>query len=293
MKNDRHTIFVIASMAVVVGALAVTFYYKGNLQALKAALQTARWGFAPLAVLAGLLVYPVKAARWRVILGPGQSARYRTLLSAVMIGFMANCIISRLGELIRAAVMSIKGEMRTSTALASIALERAFDLATVGLFLILALAWLEPSSGRSASGQYWMDKLAGERFHLAVVLALAIAFLVLLRLYPRRMTGLLARFTRLLPGRFRERVEVFLQTFLLGLDTLRTWRQVAAILVLSLVHWGLQVLFFLLAGYCFPDLGMTLPVALLMFAASAIGVAVLPFPVTSESISGLFSAPPP
>ena len=79
-------------------------------------------------MLVGLLVYPVKALRWRVILGREQTARYRPLLSAVMIGFMANCIVSRLGELIRAAVMSIKGEMRTSTAMASIALERVFDM---------------------------------------------------------------------------------------------------------------------------------------------------------------------
>jgi glycosyltransferase 2 family protein len=278
MKNVRHTIFVLSTIMVVAGAISVTFYYKCDIGKLKMTLQTARWGFAPLAILVGLLVYPVKALRWRIILGPTQKVHYRTLLAAIMIGFMANCIISRLGELIRAAVMSIKGEMRTSTAIASIALERIFDIATVVLFLVLGLQWLEPSSVRSEQGRHWMSVLRDFRFPAAAGLAFAVAFLVLLRLYPQWMTGVLARFIRPLPHKIRGKVEGFLSAFLAGLDTLRSWRQVAAILFLSLVHWGIQVLFFLLAGYCFPDMAITVPGALLVFAITAIGVAGLPLP---------------
>jgi uncharacterized protein (TIRG00374 family) len=278
MKNIRHLIFVIVTMLVVAGAIAVTFYYKCDVGKLKATLQTARWVFAPLAILVGLLVYPVKALRWRIILGPDQNVRYRTLLSAIMIGFMANCIVSRFGELIRAAVMSIKGEMRTSSAIASIALERVFDMATVILFLVLALQWLEPSAVRGEAGRHWMSLLRGARFPFGIMLGVAIAFLVLLRLYPRWMTGVLAWFVRLLPQKFGRKVEGFLSTFLAGLDTLRSGRQVVAILFLSLVHWGIQVLFFLLAGYCFPAMAMTVPGALLVFAITAIGVAGLPLP---------------
>jgi uncharacterized protein (TIRG00374 family) len=277
MKNARHTVLVLLTIVVVVGAMAVTFHYKGNWHDLKLALQTAHWGYAPLAVLAGLLVYPVKALRWTLILGRNQNARYRTLLSAVMIGFMANCIVSRLGELIRAAVMSMKGELRTSTALASIALERVFDICTVVVFLILALQWLGPSSISAANAET-VRRLTGAKVFLGLVLAATVAFLVLLRLFPQWMTRLLERFVRMLPRRVRDRIEEFLQTFLRGLDTLRSWRQVAAILALSAVHWGLQVLFFLLAGYCFPHMAITVPVALLIFAVVAFGVAGLPLP---------------
>jgi hypothetical protein len=278
MKSARHAVFVVTIMLIVVGVIAVTFYYKCNVARLKVTLQTARWGYAPLAILAGLLVYPVKALRWRIILGPAQKAHYRALLSAIMIGFMANCIISRLGELIRAVVLSMKGETRTATAIASIALERIFDVATVALFLVLALQWLEPSTVRGAAGQHWMGVLRDARFPAATGLVLTAAFLVLLRLYPHWMMGVLARFMRLLPNNARGKVEGFLSAFLLGLDTLRTWRQVAAILILSVVHWGIQVFFFLLAGYCFPDMAITLPGALLVFVLTAVGVAALPAP---------------
>ena len=277
MKNARHTVLVLLTIAVVIGAMAVTFHYKGNWHDLKMALQTAQWGYAPLAVLAGLLVYPVKAFRWKVILGREQTARYRPLLSAVMIGFMANCIVSRLGELIRAAVISIKGELRTSTALASIALERVFDVCTVVVFLILALQWLGPSS-MSAANAETLKRLTDAKLFLGAILAAAVAFLVMLRLLPHWMTGLLERCLRVLPRRVRDRIGGFLQTFLRGLDTLRSWRQVAAILALSVVHWSLQVLFFLLVGYCFPHMEMSVPVALLIFAVVAFGVAGLPLP---------------
>jgi hypothetical protein len=112
----------------------------------------------------------------------------------------------------------------------------------------------------------------------AILLGVAIAFLVLLRLCQKWMTAALARFIRLLPKRISGKIESFLTTFLLGLDTLRTWRQVAAIFVLSLVHWGVQVLFFLLAGWCFPEMAMTLPVALLVFAIVGFAVAAAPTP---------------
>lgn len=278
MKNIRHVIFVIVTMVIVAGAIAVTFYYKCDLGKLKLTLQTARWVFAPLAILVGLLWYLVKVLRWRIILGPAQNVRYRTLLSATMIGFMANCIISRFGELIRAAVLSIKGETRYSASIASIALERVFDLATVVLFLVLALHWLEPSTVCGEASQHWMNIVHDLSSWLGILLGFAVAFLVLLRLCPQWMTGALAWFVRLLPRRIRGKVEGFLTTFLLGLDTLRSWRQVAAILFLSLVHWGIQVLFFLLAGYCFPDMAMTVPGAMLVCAVVAFGVAGLPLP---------------
>lgn len=278
MKSTRHTLLVVITMAVVIGALGLTFYYKGNLQGMKTAVQTAHWGYAPLAILAGLLVYPVKAWRWQILIGPGQPVRYRSLLSAVMIGFMANCIVSRLGELIRAAVISLKGEMRTSAALASIALERIFDMLTVALFLILALRWLQPAAVAEGDASRIRTMLSHAQLPLAVALGAGILFLALLRVYPQGMTALLARCTRLLPRRIRGKVEGFLATFLGGLDTLRSWTQVAAVLVLSLVHWGLQVAFFLLAAYCFPDMPHTVPVALLIFAVVAFGVAGLPLP---------------
>lgn len=276
MRNARRVIVVLLTVIVVVGAMAVTFFYKGNWRDLITAFRTAQWGYAPFAVLAGLLVYPVKALRWRLILGENRSASYRALLSSIMIGFMANCIISRLGELIRAAVLAMKGEVKTSTALASIALERIFDICTVVVFLILALQWLEPSS--ADAGAETLNHLARAKFMLTATLAAAIAFLVMLRLCPHWMTGIVGRCARMLPRRIGDRAEGFLKTFLDGLDTLRSWRQVTAILALSLVHWTLQVLFFLLVGYCFPNMGMTLPVALLIFAVVAFGVAGLPLP---------------
>ena len=46
----------------------------------------------------------------------------------------------------------------------------------------------------------------------------------------------------------------------------------------KLMHFLLQVLYFLFVAYCFPSLEMSLPGAMLVFAVTALGVAALPLP---------------
>lgn len=240
------------------------------------AFRSAKWAYAPLAILMGLLVFPIKAIRWGLILGPDQKVPFRSLLAAIFIGFMANCIFSRVGEVIRAVVLRLKGEMRTSSALASIALERVFDICTVLLFLIVGLMTLNPSG--SAESARWQAHFRQSGVAMFAMLIIAVFFLVMLRLYPDKTIRFVLKFTRWLPKRIRGKFEEVLTTFLKGMNTIHTPRQFAAVAGLSVVHWFVQVLFFLAAGLCFPAIQMDLSIALLVFAVTALGVGAVPLP---------------
>ncbi len=275
MKRAFRIIVLIVATGAIIGLLA--WFFRGeDPRELAEAFRTARWRFLPIALVMGMLVFPVKALRWRLLLGSDNKIKILSLLSAIMIGFMANCIISRVGELVRAAVLGAKRETRTSIALASIALERIFDMCTVILFLVIALLWLRPAA--SGEGATHLAALRKWGAILAIILALGIVFLALLRTMPKRTTKLVLRCVDWLPRRLRERVRTFLESFLAGLNTIRSARQAALILLISIFHWLLQVLYFLFIGYCFPDLGLALPGAMLVFVATALGVAALPLP---------------
>ena len=275
MKSVRRILFLLATMAVMAALLAWSFHGK-NYQEVRDSFRHVRWLPLPFAVIVGLLVYPIKAWRWRIILGNPARPRLPTLYSAIMIGFMVNCIFSRIGELVRAAVLGAKREMRTSAALASIALERVFDLVVVVLFLVIALLALPART--DAAGAANLDRLHSLGLFAAAAFACGVAFLVLLRIRPQATIRLFLRAVAWIPARLRKHVEEFLHSFLQGLNTITSLRQVAALLLLSVFHWSIQVLYFLLIGLCFPSFDLTLPGAMLVFAVSAFGVGAMPTP---------------
>lgn len=274
MKNYRNMIILTAISLAVIGLLGWSFVKEIRFSDVLAAFRTARWYYLPLALLTGMMVFPVKAYRWQLLLKRVEHAPLRPLLSATMIGFMANCFLSRLGEVVRGVVLSMRSRVTMPVAFASIALERIFDMCTVLLFLVIALLGLQSS----AEGTQSCMQLRRTGILLAVAFLAMVGFLVFLRLKPAATTRLVMATLFWLPRSVRNYVEKFMASFLAGLDAIHSVEQVAALFALSVVHWGIQVLFFLLIGYAFPEIHLTLSGAMLIFAVTALGVAAAPLP---------------
>ncbi len=243
---------------------------------ISSAFRRARWELVALSFFCMLAVFLIKAWRWQVILMPTKRVRMRPLISAIMIGFMVNSIYSRLGEVMRAVVLRIKGELKTTPALASIALERVFDLFSVILFLAIAILCVNPAESGAASAGLTRVRKAGVVF--AALFVTGVAFLVFLRLHKPGAIRLVKICVLWLPRRFKNKATGFIENFMAEMDTLKGPRHVAAICALSILHWGMHIAFFYFAGRALPDLGLTVPGAMLVFAVTALGVAALPLP---------------
>ena len=274
-SRGRAILVVLLTTAIMVALLAWSFHGVDFGKAIEA-FRNARWGLFPVAILIQLAVFPVKAYRWRVILGERHRVPLFSLLAAIMIGFMANSIFSRLGELVRAAVLGARRQTATATAFASIALERVFDVLIVLLFLGAALVWLDPAADGETGRGLAQVRVAG--LTVGALFVVVTVFLVLLRLRPAGTTRFVLFFAGWLPSRVRPHIQRFLHTFLEGLNALKSVRQVVWVLILSLAHWGIQVLYFYTIGACFPDLPLVIPGAMLVFAVSALGVGAIPTP---------------
>lgn len=104
-----------------------------------ASMKTARFGWVLLAVVLSVNSILIRAFRWRILLGEPRVPVLRLFLIA-NIGFMGNGIFpARMGELIRPFLIWRYTPHAFSTALATVVVERVYDL--LGLLLCLAIVF--------------------------------------------------------------------------------------------------------------------------------------------------------
>lgn len=111
----------------------------------------------------------IRAQRWRVFLHGVGVPPLRPLVSATNIGFMANMILPlRIGEVVRPVLLSRRGHLPLSGVLASVLLERIFDMFTILLLFGLATSLVTVSDQVRQWG--WM--LSGVAVAVAGVIVL-------------------------------------------------------------------------------------------------------------------------
>jgi hypothetical protein len=152
----------------------------------------------------------IRAQRWRVFLHAVGVPPLRPLVSATNIGFLANMVLPlRIGEVIRPVLLSRRASLPLSGVLASVLLERIFDMFTILFLFGVSVSLVNVSDQIRQWG--WM--LTG----LAVAVA---AVIVLIRLQERLALGIARRLADLLPPRVGDQAYGFAQGFVKALEML-------------------------------------------------------------------------
>lgn len=127
-------------------------------------LRAADWRAAPLFILALIVFYGLKAIRWQQLLRVDNTRpAIRELVRPMMIGFAANNLLPfRIGELIRIVLGARALDLPKGTVLASVAIERIFDLVAI---LILSAATFSFTNNQA------MDHPVAERIVPFAILA--------------------------------------------------------------------------------------------------------------------------
>lgn len=96
----------------------------------------------PFFIVALLFSHYLRAERWRLLLADeGQFIGRTTLFAGVMLGYVVNNLVPRLGEISRPVYVARKEEISSGNLIGTIVAERFFDLLTM-FFLILVTAFL-------------------------------------------------------------------------------------------------------------------------------------------------------
>src|SRR4051812_29310194 len=229
-------------------------------------------GLLALASLAGTLIFPMRAMRWRPILDPvAPNLPFGTLWRPTAIGMMINNVVpARAGELARAFALSRSTPaVPFPAAFASLAVDRLFDAVVV--LLLMFGAMLDPAFPRGAT---LMDRPVASYagFFLIVTLA-GIAVLYLVVLFPARVLRIYELIAHRLAPRLEARGRDALVSLANGLSVLRTPRRFAAVFAWTLAHWLVNAFAFWLA---FKAVGIDAPFSTALFLQGliAIGVAI-------------------
>jgi len=237
--------------------------------ALWGAFSLIRWPMIVLSVFVYYLTYLIRTIRWRYLAMPIKEMRPRSIFSATAIGFGANNMFpARLGEIIRCIVLGRMERVRASAVLATVVVERLFDMSAILALLGVVLVavpfpgeYQEFQRGLRAAGMMSLGGVAG-----------AFVFLVFLGRGSRRAKTLLSWITRPVPVRWRERAKSLALSFAEGLAVLFRGDLFMPVIVTTVLHWltvaGLYYTVFLAFGFVLPLSAAIFLTVILAFAVA-------------------------
>ncbi len=271
LKNWRFWLSLIISLLL----LALVFRNTDPAE-LAAALAAANYWWLVPAILVYFVGVWLRAWRWRFLLRSIKPLPVGLLFRTIVIGYMANDILPfRLGELVRAYVLGAKGGVSKAATITTIVVERLMDGLTMVGFMIMASLLLPLDQ----TLQYTV-RLSGLIFLAAVLVLFAIVA-------SRRLADALVRLClRPLPQTLATKLEGLAASFLDGLGALRSPRDLAGVLIFSILGWLPESAMYALIGQGF-GIGQPFGVYMLTTAAGNLGAMV---PSTPGYV-GVFDAP--
>jgi uncharacterized protein (TIRG00374 family) len=209
---------------------------KMDLAKLVAAFRTMETSYLWPAVALTFASYFFRAVRWFFLLIPSKRVAMWPLLSATLIGYMANNILpARLGEFVRAYALARHENLRFGQVFATLVLDRLFDGFTVLLILVVTFFSVRLPAGMEKVQQ---GLVTGGYVTLALYTC-CIAFILLLRWQTAMTLKAVGFLLRPLPDHLGEKITGTLASFIAGLRLPSRPVDLAALFVSSLVIWAL------------------------------------------------------
>jgi uncharacterized protein (TIRG00374 family) len=211
-------------------------------------------GANPLYILLGIVMiyvcFALRSLRWQIFQRNLGKAEFWPIYRMTLAGFAAIFLLGRPGEPIRPLLLSRNAKIPVANMFGIYVLERLFDVVCSAVIAAIGLL-LYSSQEHTGGGSSLIEKSTrtGGAMLAAGVLGI-IGFLAYLRLHgggmlERKLQGWLA-------GRgWRASVAKIVLGFARGIETIRTWRDLAEASFLSAIHWYFVALVYLFVSHGF------------------------------------------
>jgi len=218
------------------------------------------------------LCYALRSLRWKVFqqnLGPSS---FWNIYKMTLAGFSALQLLGRPGEPVRPVLLARKEKLPVSGMFGVYLLERIFDFASMAVIAIVALLRfrVDSQSGETARALEKAAKPAASLLFLGILGATSL--LVYLRFHG---TALLERQLQgwLQAHGWRAKVAGIVMEFARGVQTIRSWRDLALAVLYSAVHWFLVLVVYFWVAKSFGGTLSTLSLsdAMLVLAVTLVG----------------------
>jgi len=225
-----------------------------------------------LSLVAIYACYALRALRWKVFqqnLGPSS---FWSIYKMTLAGFSALQLLGRPGEPVRPFLLARKEKLPISGMFGVYLLERIFDFASMAVIATVALLRFRADAQSSEIARA-LEKTAKPAAALLVLgILAATALLVYLRFHG---TALLERQLQgWLPAHgWRAKIAGIVLEFARGVQTIRSWRDLALAVLYSAIHWILVLVIYFWVAKSFGGTLSTLSLsdAMLVLAVTLVG----------------------
>jgi len=239
-------------VGLLIGAFLVWLLFRDtNWGEVWAATRRANMGWLSLATLLIVLTFFVRVQRWTYIVRTAKPVSYRHMFSATQIGFLGNFLLpARLGEFIRAGVLTRLTRIPFSKSFAMVALDRVLDL--FGLITIVAITLLVftpqdhviPKETLGWEIRFSANQVQWGEFLAGVMLVVAVSGFALLYVMQERILKLSDRILGMVSRKLADKAHQFLEHFVEGLHIFRSGSDMLKSISFSLLTWAVCVLVF-------------------------------------------------
>lgn len=256
---------------------------------IKASLQRARlWLIIPVC-LTLMLSHFSRAIRWKILMEPlGYKPSTFNTFAAVMIGYLVNAAVPRLGEVVKCTILSRYEKVRADKLVGTIVMERAVDVVCLGIVFVLALVFEGHIVGEFVGalfGNFFKNKSGGTSlakiaFYCGgILLFLGLAYFLLKRFGHIDAVG---------------KIKNVIKGILHGLQSIRYIRHKGWFLFHSLLIWTLYLLSTTLGIFALQETaGMGFGGGLTTLAVGSVGMIITPggigaYPLLVSKLIGLY-----
>lgn len=177
-----------------------------------------------------------RAIRWKILMKSiGYSPSLTNTFSAVMIGYLANFAFPRLGEVLKCTILSKYEKVPPDKLVGTILVERAVDLLSLFVVVIIALlsqADIVGTYAKNAFQKYFLNQNTQQLFYKSILgISILVVFILLLR-YSFKKFGHI---------KFVQKIKNIVKGILTGLLSIKNMQQKWLFIFHSIFIWACYV----------------------------------------------------
>lgn len=237
---------------VLIGLGLLWLAFRGlELKELWAELKTANYWWFLFAILLAVISHVFRALRWNLLINQmGYKTRTSTTFYSVMMGYLANLALPRLGEVTRCGFLSKKENIPFNALFGSVVAERVFDLVVLLVILFMVVVTQIKKIGgflneiliKPIMGTYANNVAAVIIVLSALVVFLVLAIFIFRKLKPWLKTTMLY-----------QKAEVFIDGFVDGLKSIGKLQRKGSFFFHTFMIWFLYLLMIIFPFYAFTE----------------------------------------
>jgi uncharacterized protein (TIRG00374 family) len=221
-----------------------------------------------LAILSAVLSHYIRAIRWNLLLEPlDMKAKASSSFSAVIIGYLVNLALPRVGEIARPAALSKTDKLPFNKLVGTIVVERVVDLA-ITILMAFAIFLIQFDTIADFVQEQIATIQQGNPGVLAIIVVVSLIILVALYIFRKKIYQLP------LINKFQD----FIEGIIDGFKSIFNLKRPVLFIVYSLMIWIMYFLMPFLMLYAFDatsHLGVSAALTILFFGTAAM---VIPVP---------------